>query len=100
MSELIGPVILDLAGTELTQEEHELLQHPEVGGVILFTRNYSTPTELVAFCNAIRAARKTPLLIMVDQEGGRVQRFREGLTHIPNMGLIGQMYEKFIGSRA
>ena len=91
MSELIDPVILDLAGTEFTQEDKELLAHPKVGGVILFTRNYSTPTELIALCHAIRAARTTPLLIMVDQEGGRVQRFKEGVTRIPNMGLIGQM---------
>lgn len=93
MLELVGPVILDLAGTELSQEECELLAHPQVGGVILFSRNYSTPKELTALCQAIRKTRKTPLLIVVDQEGGRVQRFRDGFTPIPSMGLIGQLYQ-------
>lgn len=93
MPELIGPVILDLAGKELSQEECELLQHPEVGGVILFTRNYSTPKELTQLCQSMRNIRKKPLLIVVDQEGGRVQRFRDGFTQIPPMGLIGKMHE-------
>lgn len=89
----MGPVILDLIGTELSQEERELLQHPSVGGVILFARNYVTTTELIQLCHAIRQSRSTPLLIAVDQEGGRVQRFRDRFTRIPSMGQIGKMYD-------
>ncbi len=97
---MIGSVILDLLGKELSSEEKELLQHPLTGGVILFTRNYETPEQIQALCQAIRKTRKSPLLITIDHEGGRVQRFREGFTELPSMGKLGDFYlnnpEKFL----
>lgn len=96
MSVLLGPVILDLNGVELENEEREILNHPQVGGVILFARNYLNPEQLTDLCNDIRAVRKKPLFIMVDQEGGSVQRFKNaGFTPIPSMGLIGRLYEQY-----
>ncbi len=87
-------VILDLIGTELSPEEHDILQHPLVGGVILFARNYESVPQMTELCRQIRTSRPTPLLIAVDQEGGRVQRFKEGLTRLPSMGEIGQLYQR------
>lgn len=89
----IGPVITDLIGTELTSEDAEMLAHPLIGGVILFARNYEHPEQIKHFCKEIRKARSEPLLITVDQEGGRVQRFLEGFTKIPPMGSLGSEYD-------
>ena len=79
----MGPLWLDVEGCELTAEDKEILQHPTVGGVILFSRNYFDNEQLIALNQSIRNAAKRPILIGVDQEGGRVQRFKQGFSKIP-----------------
>ena len=81
----LGPIMLDIEGTELNADDIRRLQHPMVGGVILFGRNYQSPAQLKALTAAIHEVRQPPLLISVDHEGGRVQRFREGFTRLPAM---------------
>ncbi|MTW19784.1 beta-N-acetylhexosaminidase [Allochromatium palmeri] len=90
----LGPIMLDLAGTALSAEDCELLRHPAVGGVILFARNYESPEQLTALTAAIHALREPALLIGVDQEGGRVQRFRDGFTRLPPAGRLGQLHRQ------
>jgi beta-N-acetylhexosaminidase len=89
----IGPVMLDVVGKVLTAEDEKRLRHPLVGGVILFARNYESPSQLAELTAAIRAVRSPPLLISVDHEGGRVQRFREGFTKIPPMRELGKIWD-------
>lgn len=88
----LGPLLIGLAGLQLSSEESDWLCHPAVGGVVLFTRNYQGVDQLTDLTAAIGAATDRDLLICVDHEGGRVQRFREGFTRLPPLAMLGRMY--------
>lgn len=90
----LGPIMLDVEGTELNADDIRRLQHPLVGGVILFARNFKSSSQLKALTAAIHAVRQPPLLISVDHEGGRVQRFKDGFTRIPAMRELGKIWDK------
>ena len=90
----LGQLMVDIKGTELTADEHQLLQHPFIGGVILFSRNYESKQQLCKLTTQIHGLRTPPLLIAVDHEGGRVQRFRADFTAIPSARQLGQLYQE------
>ena len=90
----LGPVMVDVAGLELTPDDIERLQHPQVGGVILFARNFAAPLQLIQLAYSIRELRSPQLLVCVDHEGGRVQRFRHGFTTIPAMTELGKLWDR------
>ena len=88
-----GPVVIDVAGTTLQPGERERIAHPMVGGVILFSRNFSSVAQVTELVAEIRRARPGPLMVCVDHEGGRVQRFREGFTAIAPMRELGRRWD-------
>lgn len=89
----LGPLMIDLEGTVLQPEERELLAHPSVGSVILFARNYAEPEQLTRLIADIHAVRSPALIVGVDHEGGRVQRFRGGFSKLPPLRRIGHEHD-------
>jgi beta-N-acetylhexosaminidase len=89
----LGPVVIDVEGLELNDEDRRRLTHPLTGGVILFKRNYASSEQLSRLTADIHALREPTLIVCVDHEGGRVQRFRDGFTVIPPMRLLGKEWD-------
>jgi beta-N-acetylhexosaminidase len=89
----LGPLMIDVAGTTLSAADREVLAHPLVGSVILFSRNYTDPVQLQALVADIQSLRSPALLIAVDHEGGRVQRFRPGFSELPPLRRIGHAFD-------
>lgn len=89
----LGPVMADIKGMDIESHELDVLRHPDIGGVILFARNFESPEQLRALTKRIRAIRDPQLLIAVDHEGGRVQRFQKGFTRIPPMASLGRIHQ-------
>ena len=85
-------LVIGVAGTELTPQERDWLQHPACAGVILFARNFASKAQVAELSQAIREAAPRPQLICVDQEGGRVQRFRDGYSALPSLEGFGRAY--------
>jgi beta-N-acetylhexosaminidase len=86
--------VIDVVGTVLTDEDRDRLRHPAAGAVILFSRNYDNPHQLNGLVGEIEKLREPALLICVDHEGGRVQRFREGFSAIPAMRQLGRQWDR------
>ena len=88
-----GPVLIGLAGTRLDDHSKELCGHPAVGGVVLFTRNFSNRGQLEQLVSDIHALRCPRLLVCIDQEGGRVQRLKDGFTQLPPLAVLGSLHD-------
>ena len=88
----LGPLMLDIDGLTTTEEDRRLLAHRQVGGIILFARNYESPEQLAGLIAEIRQVRPE-IVIAVDQEGGRVQRLKKGFTTLPEMRRFGELYQ-------
>lgn len=89
----LGPVMMDLRATRIEADEYEMLRHPATGGVILFSRNFESIAQLEALVRGIHDLREPHLLVSVDHEGGRVQRFHGEFSRLPACGLFGQLYD-------
>jgi beta-N-acetylhexosaminidase len=89
-----GPVVVDVVGTTLSEEDLARIRHPAAGAVILFSRNFENAEQLTALCEDIKRQREPELPICVDHEGGRVQRFKEGFTLIPPMRHLGKIWDR------
>lgn len=91
-TDLLGPLLIGIEGFEVSDEESGWLRHPAVGGVVLFTRNFRDREQLCDLTASILTISGRELLICVDHEGGRVQRFKEGFTRLPPLAILGRMY--------
>lgn len=91
---LRGPLMVDIDGQALQADERDFLQHPSVGGIILFERNFQSKSQISDLIAEIKSLRDHPLLVAVDQEGGRVQRFKEGFEALPPLLEIGNLYDQ------
>lgn len=89
----MGPIIFDIAGLTLTEEDKALIRHPLIGGIIFFSRNYESPAQMVDLVRSIRAIR-SEFLLCVDQEGGRVQRFKRGVSLLPSLRTLGKKVDE------
>ena len=89
----LGPILIGLHGTELDDPDRKLLCHPAVGGVVLFSRNFSNRKQLKYLINDIQSARNPRPLVCIDQEGGRVQRLKDGFTRLPPLGVLGSLHD-------
>jgi beta-N-acetylhexosaminidase len=89
-----GRIMVDVDGVELSERDRRRLEHPACAGVILFSRNYESTAQLRTLCEQIKAVREPALVIGVDQEGGRVQRFRDDFTTIPPMRAFGSLWDR------
>ena len=94
VEQALGPLMIDIAGTELSELDRERLCHLAVGGIILFARNYACLQQLDRLCAEIHALRTPRLPIGIDHEGGRVQRCREGFTRLPAMRSLGEAWDQ------
>ena len=90
----LGPVMLDVVGTSLDEADIKRLVHPSVGAVILFARNFESVEQVTKLISHIKSLRTPQLLISVDQEGGRVQRFQDGFTRLPAASHFGELWQK------
>ncbi|OUU79196.1 MAG: beta-N-acetylhexosaminidase [Gammaproteobacteria bacterium TMED78] len=88
-----GPLMIDIVGTSLSSEEIKILQSPSIGGVILFSRNYQSFSQIVELVKEIKAIKSPSLIVATDHEGGRVQRFKDPFTLIPSMNILGKIYQ-------
>src|SRR5258708_29890587 len=89
-----GPVVVDVLGPLLTDEDRSRIRHPAAGAVILFARNYENPEQLAQLTADIEREREPALPVCVDHEGGRVQRFRQGFSAIPPMRTLGRLWDR------
>ena len=89
----LGRLIIDIHGLELSKDDIDLLKHPSIGGIILFSRNFNSVQQIKNLIDSIKMLRSPSLIIYVDQEGGRVQRFKDDMTKIPSIELLGEKYK-------
>ena len=90
----MGPIMIDLEGAALMRDEEGLLRHPAIGGIILFSRNYRSPSQVRRLVATIRVAAGRPLLVAIDQEGGRVQRMRSGFSSLAPARVLGEIHDR------
>ncbi len=91
---ILGPIIVSIEGKKLSEDDRHTLQHDLIGGVILFSENYEDREQLMELVRSIKKVKSPELIVCVDQEGGRVQRFRQGFYKLPSFNELGKIYDR------